>query len=197
MGLRAHDGLRGPQAGDRRGRAGGQLRRGATARHYPVLYAGDNGLVAHECILDLRPLTRRPGSPSTTSPSASSTTASTRRRCRSRSPGTLMVEPTETEDLAEIDRFIDAMIAIKAEADAVARGGWPADDNPLVTPRTRRSRSSRGSGRTRTRARRRSTRCRAGAHQVLAAGAPHRPGLRRPQPGLRLPAARGLRLAPP
>ncbi|HWH98434.1 MAG TPA: glycine dehydrogenase (aminomethyl-transferring), partial [Pseudolysinimonas sp.] len=46
--------------------------------------------------------------------------------------GTLMVEPTESEDLAEIDRFIDAMIAIKAEADAVAAGAWPADDNPLV-----------------------------------------------------------------
>src|SRR3546814_14888672 len=46
--------------------------------------------------------------------------------------GTLMVEPTESEDLGEIDRFVDAMIAIKAEADAVARGEWPAGDNPLV-----------------------------------------------------------------
>ena len=46
--------------------------------------------------------------------------------------GTLMVEPTESEDLTEIDRFIDAMIAIKDEADAVAAGTWPADDNPLV-----------------------------------------------------------------
>ena len=53
--------------------------------------------------------------------------------------GTLMVEPTESEDLAEIDRFIDAMIAIKAEADAVAAGEWPADDNPLVNaPHTAR-----------------------------------------------------------
>ena len=100
--------------------------------HYPVLYAGDNGLVAHECILDLRPLTEATGvtvddvakrlidygfhAPTMSFPVA----------------GTLMVEPTESEDLAEIDRFIAAMIAIKAEADAVAAGRWPADDNPLV-----------------------------------------------------------------
>ena len=100
--------------------------------HYPVLYSGDNGLVAHECILDLRPLTAETGvtvddvakrlidygfhAPTMSFPVA----------------GTLMVEPTESEDLVEIDRFIDAMIAIKAEADAVAAGRWPADDNPLV-----------------------------------------------------------------
>ncbi len=100
--------------------------------HYPVLYAGDNGLVAHECILDLRPLRESTGvtvddvakrlidygfhAPTMSFPVA----------------GTLMVEPTESEDLAEIDRFIEAMIAIKAEADAVAAGEWPADDNPLV-----------------------------------------------------------------
>jgi glycine dehydrogenase len=101
-------------------------------QHFPVLYAGDNGLVAHECILDLRPLREATGvtvddvakrlidygfhAPTMSFPVA----------------GTLMVEPTESEDLAEIDRFIDAMIAIKAEADAVAAGSWPADDNPLV-----------------------------------------------------------------
>ena len=100
--------------------------------HYPVLYSGDNGLVAHECILDVRPLTAATGitvddvakrlidygfhAPTMSFPVA----------------GTLMVEPTESEDLAEIDRFISAMIAIKAEADAVAAGKWPADDNPLV-----------------------------------------------------------------
>jgi glycine dehydrogenase len=101
-------------------------------QHFPVLYAGDNGLVAHECILDLRPLREATGvtvddvakrlidygfhAPTMSFPVV----------------GTLMVEPTESEDLAEIDRFIDAMIAIKAEADAVAAGAWPADDNPLV-----------------------------------------------------------------
>ncbi|HQC94048.1 MAG TPA: aminomethyl-transferring glycine dehydrogenase subunit GcvPB, partial [Microbacteriaceae bacterium] len=100
--------------------------------HYPVLYTGDGGLVAHECILDLRPLRDATGitvddvakrlvdygfhAPTMSFPVA----------------GTLMVEPTESEDIAEIDRFIDAMIAIKAEADAVAAGVWPADDNPLV-----------------------------------------------------------------
>jgi glycine dehydrogenase len=100
--------------------------------HFPVLYAGKNGLVAHECILDLRPLRDATGvtvddvakrlidfgfhAPTMSFPVA----------------GTLMVEPTESEDLAEIDRFIDAMIAIKAEADAVGRGEWDAADNPLV-----------------------------------------------------------------
>ena len=99
--------------------------------HFPVLYAGDDGLVAHECILDVRPLTERTGvtvddvakrlidfgfhAPTMSFPVA----------------GTLMVEPTESEDLAELDRFVTAMIAIKAEADAVAAGEWPADDNPL------------------------------------------------------------------
>ena len=100
--------------------------------HYPLLYSGDNGLVAHECILDLRPLREATGvtvddvakrlidygfhAPTMSFPVA----------------GTLMVEPTESEDLAEIDRFIDAMIAIKKEADALATGVWTADDNPLV-----------------------------------------------------------------
>ncbi|TBN57356.1 glycine dehydrogenase (aminomethyl-transferring) [Glaciihabitans arcticus] len=99
--------------------------------HYPVLYAGDNGLVAHECILDLRPLKEATGIDNNDvakrlvdygfhAPTMSFPVA-----------GTLMVEPTESEDLAEIDRFIDAMIAIKLEADAVAAGEWPADDNPL------------------------------------------------------------------
>jgi glycine dehydrogenase len=108
--------------------------------HYPVLYSGERGLVAHECILDLRPLTEATGvsvddvakrlvdygfhSPTMSFPVA----------------GTLMVEPTESEDLAEIDRFIEAMIAIKVEADVVAAGQWPADDNPLHNaPHTARS----------------------------------------------------------
>ena len=100
--------------------------------HYPVLYAGENGLVAHECILDLRPLRDATGvtvddvakrlidygfhAPTMSFPVA----------------GTLMVEPTESEDLGELERFIEAMIAIKAEADAVAAGEWPAGDNPRV-----------------------------------------------------------------
>ncbi|MCY7326908.1 MAG: aminomethyl-transferring glycine dehydrogenase, partial [Microbacteriaceae bacterium] len=99
--------------------------------HYPLLYSGENGLIAHECILDLRPLTASTGvtvddvakrlidfgfhAPTMSFPVA----------------GTLMVEPTESEDLAEIDRFIEAMIAIRVEADAVAAGDFPADDNPL------------------------------------------------------------------
>ena len=100
--------------------------------HFPVLYTGESGRVAHECILDLRPLKEATGitvddvakrlidygfhAPTMSFPVA----------------GTLMVEPTESEDLGELERFIEAMIQIKAEADAVAAGEWPADDNPLV-----------------------------------------------------------------
>jgi glycine dehydrogenase len=99
--------------------------------HYPVLYAGNKGLVAHECILDLRPLTKATGvsvddvakrlidygfhAPTMSFPVA----------------GTLMVEPTESEDVAELDRFCAAMIAIREEIDLVGSGQWPAGDNPL------------------------------------------------------------------
>ncbi|MCW4386488.1 aminomethyl-transferring glycine dehydrogenase [Salinibacterium sp. SYSU T00001] len=99
--------------------------------HFPVLYAGDNGLVAHECILDLRPLTAATG---VTVDDVAKRLIDYGFHAPTMSfpvPGTLMVEPTESEDLAEIDRFVDAMIAIRAEADAVGRGEWPADDNPL------------------------------------------------------------------
>ena len=99
--------------------------------HFPVLYRGHNGLVAHECILDVRGLTKDTGvtvddvakrlvdygfhAPTMSFPVA----------------GTLMVEPTESEDLGEIDRFCDAMIAIKGEIDRVAAGEWSAEDSPL------------------------------------------------------------------
>jgi glycine dehydrogenase len=101
------------------------------AAHYPVLYAGRNGLVAHECIVDVRPITKETGvtvediakrlidygfhAPTMSFPVA----------------GTLMIEPTESEDLAELDRFCDAMIAIRAEIERVASGEWPGEDNPL------------------------------------------------------------------
>jgi glycine dehydrogenase len=100
--------------------------------HYPVLYSGENGLVAHECILDLRPLTAETG---VTVDDVAKRLVDYGFHAPTMSfpvPGTLMVEPTESEDLVEIDRFIDAMIGIKREADAVGRGEWPADDNPLV-----------------------------------------------------------------
>ncbi|MFF3765158.1 aminomethyl-transferring glycine dehydrogenase [Streptomyces sp. NPDC001922] len=99
--------------------------------HYPVLYTGPHGLVAHECIVDLRPLTKATGvtvddvakrlidygfhAPTMSFPVA----------------GTLMIEPTESEDLVELDRFCEAMIAIRAEIERVGSGEWPADDNPL------------------------------------------------------------------
>ncbi|WP_375748273.1 aminomethyl-transferring glycine dehydrogenase [Vibrio sp. HN007] len=100
--------------------------------HYPVLYRGTNGRIAHECIIDIRPLKEDTGiseediakrlmdygfhAPTMSFPVA----------------GTLMVEPTESEDLEELDRFCDAMIAIRNEMEKVKSGGWPLDDNPLV-----------------------------------------------------------------
>ncbi|MFC4061811.1 aminomethyl-transferring glycine dehydrogenase, partial [Planomonospora corallina] len=101
------------------------------APHYPVLYTGRGGLVAHECIVDLRQITKETGvtvddvakrlidygfhAPTMSFPVA----------------GTLMIEPTESEDLAELDRFCDAMIAIRGEIEKVASGAWDRTDNPL------------------------------------------------------------------
>ena len=99
--------------------------------HYPLLYSGHNGLVAHECIIDIRPIQKETGisvddvakrlidygfhAPTMSFPVA----------------GTLMVEPTESEPLEELDRFVSAMIAIRNESREVAAGTWPAEDNPL------------------------------------------------------------------
>ena len=99
---------------------------------YPVLYRGKAGRVAHECILDIRPIAKEHGidnediakrlidygfhAPTMSFPV----------------PGTLMIEPTESESLAELDRFCDAMLAIRDEIGRVAAGDWPVDDNPLV-----------------------------------------------------------------
>jgi glycine dehydrogenase len=98
---------------------------------YPVLYTGEHGLVAHECIIDIRPLANASGvsaediakrlidygfhAPTMSFPVS----------------GTLMIEPTESESLVELDRFCDAMLAIRNEIDRVQAGEWPVDDNPL------------------------------------------------------------------
>ncbi len=102
------------------------------ADHYPVLYRGRNDKVAHECIVDIRPLKEASGvseediakrlmdygfhAPTMSFPVA----------------GTLMIEPTESESKAELDRFIEAMVKIRAEVEKVQSGEWPADNNPLV-----------------------------------------------------------------
>ena len=99
--------------------------------YFPVLYTGPNGRVAHECILDIRPL-KKIGIDANDickrlidygfhAPTVSWPVA-----------GTLMVEPTESETLSELERFCDAMINISEEANLVAKGHWPTDDNPLV-----------------------------------------------------------------
>ncbi|MEO7126710.1 MAG: aminomethyl-transferring glycine dehydrogenase [Nakamurella sp.] len=100
--------------------------------YYPVLYTGTGGFVAHECILDLRPMTHDTG---VTVDDVAKRLADYGFHAPTMSfpvAGTLMVEPTESEDLVELDRFCAAMIAIRGEADRVAAGEWPADDNPLV-----------------------------------------------------------------
>ena len=100
--------------------------------YYPVLYQGAGGRVAHECILDLRPMTRKSG---VTAEDVAKRLADYGFHAPTLSfpvPGTLMVEPTESESLRELDRFCDAMISIRGEADRVASGEWGRDDNPLV-----------------------------------------------------------------
>ncbi|WP_216204950.1 aminomethyl-transferring glycine dehydrogenase [Amycolatopsis aidingensis] len=101
------------------------------AGHFPVLYTGEDGLVAHECILDLRALTKRTG---VTVDDVAKRLADYGLHAPTMSfpvAGTLMVEPTESEDLAELDRFCAAMIAIRGEIERVANGEWPVQDSPL------------------------------------------------------------------
>jgi len=99
--------------------------------YYPVLYTGENGMVAHECILDLRPITKATG---VTVDDVAKRLADYGFHAPTMSfpvAGTLMVEPTESESLAEVDAFCEAMIAIRAEIDQVGAGVWPVEDNPL------------------------------------------------------------------
>ncbi|AKS34066.1 aminomethyl-transferring glycine dehydrogenase [Mycolicibacterium goodii] len=99
--------------------------------YFPVLYTGENGMVAHECILDLRGITKATG---VTVDDVAKRLADFGFHAPTMSfpvSGTLMVEPTESESIAEVDAFCDAMIAIRAEIDRVGSGEWPVDDNPL------------------------------------------------------------------
>jgi glycine dehydrogenase len=99
--------------------------------YFPVLYTGENGMVAHECILDLRGITKATG---VTVDDVAKRLADYGFHAPTMSfpvVGTLMVEPTESESLAEVDAFCEAMIAIRAEIDKVGSGQWPPDDNPL------------------------------------------------------------------
>ena len=99
--------------------------------YYPVLYTGENGMVAHECILDLRPITKSTG---VTVDDVAKRLADYGFHAPTMSfpvAGTLMVEPTESENLDEVDAFCDAMIAIRGEIDKVGAGEWPVEDNPL------------------------------------------------------------------
>ena len=99
--------------------------------YFPVLYTGENGMVAHECILDLRPITKSTG---VTVDDVAKRLADYGFHAPTMSfpvAGTLMVEPTESESVAEIDAFCEAMIAIRAEIDRVGSGEWPVEDNPL------------------------------------------------------------------
>ena len=112
--------------------------------------------------------------------------------------GTLMVEPTESEDLGEIDRFIDAMVHIRSEIDRVAAGEWPADDNPLVNAPHTAEMLTRDWPHPYTREDACYPVAEPPPHEVLVAGAPHRGRVRRPAPRRHLPAGdrvrRGLTL---
>ena len=99
--------------------------------YYPVLYTGENGMVAHECILDLRPITKSTG---VTVDDVAKRLADYGFHAPTMSfpvAGTLMIEPTESESLAEVDAFCDAMVAIRAEIEKVGSGAWTPEDNPL------------------------------------------------------------------
>jgi glycine dehydrogenase len=99
--------------------------------YFPVLYTGSSGRVAHECIVDVRPLTKTSG---VTAEDVAKRLADYGFHAPTLAfpvANTLMIEPTESESLEEVDRFCDAMISIRAEADRVASGEWPRDDNPL------------------------------------------------------------------
>ena len=100
--------------------------------HYPTLYASDNGRVAHECILDLRPLKEASGISAEDVAKRLMDYGFHAPTLSFPVPGTLMVEPTESETLAEIDRFVAAMVAIRNEIRQVEAGVWPRDDNPLT-----------------------------------------------------------------
>ncbi|NHQ86434.1 aminomethyl-transferring glycine dehydrogenase [Iodobacter sp. HSC-16F04] len=102
------------------------------APFYPVLYSGHDGLVAHECILDLRPLKDASGISNEDVAKRLMDYGFHAPTMSFPVPGTLMVEPTESESKAELDRFIDAMIAIRSEIDRVVSGEWTLADNPLV-----------------------------------------------------------------
>ena len=166
------------------------------ADHYPVLYTGRTGRVAHECIVDLRAITRSTGvsvddvakrlmdygfhAPTISFPVA----------------GTLMIEPTESETLAELDRFCDAMIAIRGEIDQVAAGDWPLAESPLA------ARAAHGRGADRpvaTTLRPRARRLpggRAAGDEVLPPGLARRRRRRRSEPPLFVRAAGVLRDLP-
>ncbi|MES2077539.1 MAG: aminomethyl-transferring glycine dehydrogenase [Pseudomonadota bacterium] len=99
--------------------------------HYPVLYSGHDGLVAHECILDLRPLTDATGISNEDVAKRLMDFGFHAPTMSFPVPGTLMIEPTESESKAEIDRFIDAMVAIRMEIAKVENGEFDREDNPL------------------------------------------------------------------
>ena len=99
--------------------------------HYPTLYASAEGHVAHECILDVRPLKDLTGVSAEDVAKRLMDYGFHAPTLSFPVPGTLMVEPTESETLAELDRFIDAMIAIRDEIRLIENGTWPQDNNPL------------------------------------------------------------------
>ena len=161
--------------------------------HFPVLYRNENGRVAHECIVDPRPLKTSSGvtvddiakrlidygfhAPTMSFPV----------------PGTLMIEPTESESKAEIDRFCDAMIAIRQEIAEIEAGRWKVEDSPLRhAPHTVHDIADDGWKRAYSRAEGCFPAGTSRTDKYWSPGRPRRQRLWRPQPGLLVPAGRGL-----
>ena len=195
VGLHRADGRRRADARRRRSRSSTRTTsRSGSSEHYPVLYSGAHGLVAHECILDTAALQGdRPGievediakrlmdygfhAPTLSFPVA----------------GTLMIEPTESESKAELDRFCDAMIAIREEIREIEEGRADRENNLLKNaPHTLEQVIADDWDRPYPRERAAFPSPRRARAQVLAHRRPHRQRLRRPQPGLRLPADGGV-----
>ena len=101
------------------------------APHYPILYTGLSGRSAHEFIIDLRPFKQSAGIEATDLAKRLMDYGYHAPTMSFPVPGTLMIEPTESESLAELDRFCEAMIAIRAEIKAIEQGDWTIEDNPL------------------------------------------------------------------
>ncbi len=166
------------------------------AAHYPILYTGERGRVAHEFILDLRPFKASAGIEAEDVAKRLMDYGFHAPTMSFPVPGTLMIEPTESESKAELDRFCEAMIAIRGEIREIEEGKLDRKSNPLKhAPHTSTAIAAEQLGPPLFARARRLPAGVGSRRQVLAVGRPHRQRLRRPQPRLSLPTGGGVRRA--